>query len=206
MKKVRGVPMEPSPSSSSYPGGEEARARFKHMSLLQDYVELMKETEAKRKRSLKAKQNKLKLLAEVKFLRRKFKCLSQNPSQTTQYKLKKQTQEVPHSWLNGGHLPNQIIHDEVRISDTPSNGKEVATPRTSAVIDLNQVLLPNGEEMEEFHVNWEPVKANDTKKCLMEGETVANDLKLSVCRDVGNGANRVRKRKITWQDQVALKV
>lgn len=40
----------------------------------------------------------------------------------------------------------------------------------------------------------------------MEGDAMANDLKLSICRDVGHGSNQVVKRKITWQDQVALRV
>jgi hypothetical protein len=33
-----------------------------------------------------------------------------------------------------------------------------------------------------------------------------NDMKLSACRNVGNGSSRAGKRKITWQDQVALRV
>lgn len=33
-----------------------------------------------------------------------------------------------------------------------------------------------------------------------------NDIKLSVCRNLGEGSSRVGKRKITWQDQVALRV
>jgi len=33
-----------------------------------------------------------------------------------------------------------------------------------------------------------------------------NDIKLSVCRNVGNGSDRTVKRKISWQDQVVLRV
>lgn len=34
-----------------------------------------------------------------------------------------------------------------------------------------------------------------------------NDLKLSICRNVGDGStNRPGKRKISWQDPVALRV
>lgn len=37
-------------------------------------------------------------------------------------------------------------------------------------------------------------------------KAIANELKLSICRDVGTSGNRVGKRKISWQDQVALRV
>jgi len=33
-----------------------------------------------------------------------------------------------------------------------------------------------------------------------------HDMKLSVCRNVGNGSNSAVKRKISWQDQVVLRV
>lgn len=55
-------------------------------------------------------------------------------------------------------------------------------------------------------MEWEPLKVDKLNKCVTEGDLVANDLKLSICRDVGKGVNRAGKRKITWQDQVALKV
>lgn len=31
-----------------------------------------------------------------------------------------------------------------------------------------------------------------------------NDLKLSLCRNAGEGSSRVGKRKLSWQDSVAL--
>lgn len=33
-----------------------------------------------------------------------------------------------------------------------------------------------------------------------------NDLKLSICRSTGEGSSRGGKRKISWQDPVALRV
>ena len=50
------------------------------------------------------------------------------------------------------------------------------------------------------------LKMEKLKRSLMEGDAVANDLKLSVCRDVGTSSNPSSKRKISWQDQVALRV
>lgn len=37
-------------------------------------------------------------------------------------------------------------------------------------------------------------------------EMAGADLKLLICRDAGSGASRTGKRKISWQDQVALNV
>lgn len=42
------------------------------------------------------------------------------------------------------------------------------------------------------------------RKGSMEGDPV--DLKLSVCRGAGHGLSNLVAKKITWQDQVALRV
>lgn len=64
------------------------------------------------------------------------------------------------------------------------------------------------EEEEELQDNYEPLKMEEPKKLVMRGETDEqhNELKLAMCRNVGNGPNRVGKRKISWQDPVALEV
>lgn len=64
-----------------------------------------------------------------------------------------------------------------------------------------------GEE-EEFQANVEPFRREEPKKGLLKtaNEEQHNDMKLLVCRNIGNGSNRAGKRKITWQDQVALRV
>ncbi|XP_010942071.1 uncharacterized protein [Elaeis guineensis] len=208
MKKVRRVPlMESSPPSSSYmAAGEEARARFKYQGLLQDYEELVKESEAKKQKLQWAKQKKLRLSAEVKFLRRKYRCLLENPSQATLYRLKKQSRKMPSTSVCIYEQPNPIVQSEVPPKDRNHRAVEAAAPSTSTAIDLNQISSPNGEEMEEFQVGWEPLKLEKSKRYSTDGEGGANDLKLSICRDVGNNSNRVGKRKISWQDQVALRV
>ncbi|RRT41120.1 hypothetical protein GW17_00032544 [Ensete ventricosum] len=66
MKKGKRSAMESSPVSTYYPVSQEAKTRFRHQSLLQDYENLLKETEAKRRKLQKADQKKLKLLAEIK--------------------------------------------------------------------------------------------------------------------------------------------
>lgn len=208
MKRARRVPLlESSPSSSSYmAAGEEARARFKYQGLLQDYEELVKETEATNRKLQQTKEKKLRLLAEVKFLRRKYKSLSDNPSQVTPCRLKKQSRKMPSTSVSIYEPLNPIVQSEVPIKERNNRVMEAAAPSTSAVIDLNQVSLPNGVEMEEFQVGWEPLKLEKSRRCPIDGERGANDLKLSICRDVGNNSNRVGKRKISWQDQVALRV
>ncbi|XP_026666422.2 uncharacterized protein LOC103722143 isoform X2 [Phoenix dactylifera] len=202
MKKGRRVAMESSPSSASYLVGEDARAWFRHQSLLQDYEELLKETEAKRKQLQKAHQKKLKLLAEVRFLRKRYRCLMKNPSQKTTYRLKKQSPKIPAQVVCHGRASNPVTQEQVHQKDRSYIGREAAVPSTSAVLDLNQ----NGEEMKEFQVQWEPLKVGKLNKCSTEGDLAANDLRLSICRDVGKGVNRAGKRKLTWQDHVALKV
>lgn len=66
-----------------------------------------------------------------------------------------------------------------------------------------------GEDTEEYLSSFsvKPLKSDKLRKSLAEGSTVANDLNLSICRDVVNeSSNKVVKRKITWQDQLALRV
>ncbi|XP_008794363.1 uncharacterized protein LOC103710439 [Phoenix dactylifera] len=203
MRKVRRVPpMESSPSSSSYmTAGEEARARFRYEGLLQDYEELVKETEAKKKKLQQIKQKKLGLFAAVKFLRRKYKSLLETQSQATPYRLKKQTRKMQAS-VRLCRPPNAVVRSEVPTKHRNQRAMESSAPSTSAVIDLNQISLPNGEEMEEFHGRSEPLKMEKLKWCGRADD----DLKLPICGGVENNSNRVGKRKISWQDQVALRV
>lgn len=60
----------------------------------------------------------------------------------------------------------------------------------------------------ELQNNCEPLRMEEPKSFLIRGgsDEQLNDVKLSICRNVGNGPNRAGKRKISWQDQVALKV
>ncbi|KAJ3693345.1 hypothetical protein LUZ60_008825 [Juncus effusus] len=184
MKKLKRQPlMEPSPSSSFYHGGD---ASFKYQNLFQEYHELQKETEAKRKKLVKAKQRKLKLEAEIKFLSRKYKKLSENPSQMTWYRLKRQP--VPN-----GETSFQIKSNRISIRERKEKEERDFSRGSSGLIDLNQSCYPVGDEMDEFHVVNEPARGDKLKNYYVENE-------VSVCRE-GKG-----KRKITWQENVALRV
>ncbi|OAY74133.1 hypothetical protein ACMD2_14199 [Ananas comosus] len=191
MVKKRGkVPRELSPSSSCFPDDEYMpRTRLKRQNLLQDYEDSIKEIEAKNKKLQETKKKKLRLLGEIKFLRGKFKCFAKNPSQRTRCRIKKQSYK--------------IIDRKYIVAEAPSTSN-------SGVLDLNQVSFPviaekNSEGMD-YKVDREPLNIEKPKERIVDGSTVVNDIKLSVCRDLGNNSNRVGKRKITWQDQVALKV
>ncbi|RVW96153.1 hypothetical protein CK203_037751 [Vitis vinifera] len=78
-KKMKRMVMESSPHAVY----EDAKSRFKHQSLLQDFHELQKETEAMKKKLQSVNQNKLTLLAEVRFLRRRYKYLLKNMAPKT---------------------------------------------------------------------------------------------------------------------------
>ncbi|XP_042378202.1 uncharacterized protein LOC121976537 isoform X2 [Zingiber officinale] len=180
---------------------EEVKARSRHQSLLWDYGDLVEETEAKRKKLQIANQKKLKLLAEVKFLQRRYKSLSQNPSGTKQLRLKKKSQ----SQSLIGQPSNANAYPQLPAKDQRSKLRDADTPCTSALIDLNQI----GEDTEEYPSSFsvEPMKSDKLRKSLVEDNSVANDLNLSICRDVVHeSSNKVAKRKITWQDQLALRV
>ncbi|RRT36238.1 hypothetical protein B296_00044436 [Ensete ventricosum] len=177
MKKGKRSVMESSPASTYYPVTEEAKARFRHQSLLQDYEDLLK-------------------------------CLSVNPSGKTPFRLNKKPRSSQSPLLLTGRPSIPFFQRPAK--DQSFTARDATTPSTAAVIDLNQVSLPVtnvGEEMDEYQISLEPAKAdNRLRKSPVEGDAMANDLKLSICRDVGHGSNQVVKRKITWQDQVALRV
>ncbi|XP_065017214.1 uncharacterized protein LOC135679196 [Musa acuminata AAA Group] len=261
-KKMRKITKETSPSTSCSSFGDDARQRFKHQSLLQDYMELLKETEAKKKKLQETRLKKLQLLAEVRFLRRKYKTFSENPSQGIPFRLKKQSYRVPFpspsiysALLMSSLVPNEVptkgkqygvleaantsisvmesssvnprrfkkqshrnlcsslcVAQSMDVSiprEVPSQDKkyrvlEAVNTSTSPRFDKNQVSLMNGEEME-LQLKQDILKMGKLKRCSMNGGG-SNDLKLAMCRDVGNNSNRVSKRKISWQDQVALEV
>ncbi|MBA0793097.1 hypothetical protein Gohar_017529, partial [Gossypium harknessii] len=68
---------------SLYPIYEDQRNRFKNHSLTQDFDNLLKKTEAIRKRWQVLKDKKLTLLAEVEFFKRRQKFLMQNRTLNT---------------------------------------------------------------------------------------------------------------------------
>ncbi|KAK9280177.1 hypothetical protein L1049_013864 [Liquidambar formosana] len=157
---------------------EEARVRMKHQSLLQDYLELQKDFVSKKRKLQIAKQKRETILAEVRFLRRR---------QTYLLKIKSAKLEPEQDILQ---QKKSDIQRKMHIKERKYSAREAALKNLPPVLD-SEVILDGGEEEEggrkEQEV-WEPQRVEKKpKNCLI------ND-------------KRVGKKKISWQDQVALKV
>lgn len=189
-RKMKGVSFESSSSPFSY--DEESRNRFnKHQSLIQDFNELQKETDAMKKKLHKDKQRKLTLLAEVRFLRRRYKFLMRSQSPNTP----------------------RIDRDLVRSQAPMSHKESYRMPKPSPVLDLNQIS--NGEDdVGDYYVSHHPEPPMRMEKKpkrsysrrVEQQQQHPSDANMLVCREVMNGSSRPGKRKISWEDQVALKV
>ncbi|KAJ4958442.1 hypothetical protein NE237_025553 [Protea cynaroides] len=133
-KKMKRVAMDSSPS---YMVDKEAQTRFKFQSLMQDYQDLLKETEALKSQLQRTKQKKSTLTAEVRFLRRRYKHLVavQSPKNPTEPD------------------PPRLMNPEIRgepLGEKRSYREKKAPLPNHSVFDLNQVST--GEDDEEFQV------------------------------------------------------
>ncbi|KAJ7979596.1 Ribosomal RNA small subunit methyltransferase G [Quillaja saponaria] len=254
--KMKGVVSVESPSYAVY---EDPRTRFRHMSLLQDYEELEKETEAMKSKLQNLKLRKSTLSAEVRFLRRRYKYLKENQYPKPQLKQdiakppkfetraptitkgrnynRKGSILRPSVIVSGLNNPKERNYNRVdrkvqklapvldlnqnarNLSGTDAgfvnyapmldlnkeeqiySGKE-STKQRAPIFDLNQI----SREEEELQGNPELLRIEEPKKSIQRGliDEKLNETKLSVCRNLGNGSSRAGKRKISWQDQVAL--
>ncbi|CAN0838342.1 hypothetical protein LINGRAHAP2_LOCUS2106 [Linum grandiflorum] len=258
MKRMKkGLAVTPLPAAAT--AYEDPRIRFKRQSLMQDYDELFKETEAKRQRIEVMRKKKATLMAEVKFLRRKFNHLTENqiPQNPKPDQSLSQSQMKSKKVRNKGTM-NSISHDlsqpalrfdSNRKGRVMHSGKELikrdsvdlkkkqkmshkgrreAALRNSGMIpdlnvkerkdaqvgnnapffDLNQISM----EEEELQSNAEMMITMKEEPKMINSlgggieEHVHKDVKLLVCRNLGNGSSRGGKRKISWQDPVALRV
>nr|XP_043624002.1 uncharacterized protein LOC122595654 [Erigeron canadensis] len=99
--------------------------------------------------------------------------------------------------MHGVNLNQRVIGNmspgaEFSQKESGISGKEAAVQARAPIFDLNQISM---EEEEEAQESFEDQRKEQT------------DLKLSICRNVGDGStNRSGKRKISWQDPVALRV
>ncbi|XP_049933016.1 uncharacterized protein LOC116251152 isoform X2 [Nymphaea colorata] len=96
---------------------------FKHQSLKQDFDDLFRQTQALRAKLHEAKEKRLRLVAEVRFLWRKHKLLSSNSSQTTQ-----NVNQVESLEAGSGSGRRRRSYKE----------EEVAASRSHPLLDLNQ--------------------------------------------------------------------
>ncbi|KGN65169.1 hypothetical protein Csa_019695 [Cucumis sativus] len=255
MKKMKGV-------VSQYPVYEDSKTRFKHQSLLQDYHDLEKETGTVKRKLQMMKQKKMTLMAEVRFLRKRYEYLMKNQPSTKdhysnvetvqQKQWKNQVANNNKKGKNGGRRRTALkplptisdINQKERIdmplqNSTPipvldlnqkaktSSRKKASQHNSTPVFDLNQKermcsgrdasernitpffdLNQISIEEEELQTHYEPLRVDELKKSLLRGgnDEQQNDIKISACRSIGDGPSRAGKRKISWQDQVALRV
>uniref|UniRef100_A0ACD6A3X1 Uncharacterized protein n=1 Tax=Avena sativa TaxID=4498 RepID=A0ACD6A3X1_AVESA len=163
-------------------------------SFLLFFLRLNQKTSAKKNRLHTEKLRKQRLLAEVKFLRRRYKSMSENPSQTVVYRVKNPAM--------GGPASRATVWDDRQrsVQAVGSSGKALRAqqqwrhpaPRVSPFIDLNETCEPSSEEIEEFHGYQQSVAA-----CPSDMKTAA------AFWDVRNPAARAGERKISWQDHLA---
>lgn len=285
-KKSKGVVLD---STAPYGIGvyEDAKARLKYQTLMQDYEELQKEADVMKSKLEASKQRKLMLAAEVRFLRKRREYLvktkttnsfkEQSPVEAPgllkrakitkeqaligkEASLKKKLAPLSDGFpvsdqprkkkIYGGKeakghslslISTQVSdlnhkgmkHTRKEVNTTPISdrnpkermfGANDATVRNStAAFDLNQDTAPSEREaslptrapifdLNEISTGDEDfqssVELEEARKSLMRGmnEEQQNDVKLSVCRNAGESSSRGGKRKISWQDPVALRV
>ncbi|KAL4295685.1 hypothetical protein GQ457_12G019810 [Hibiscus cannabinus] len=149
---------------------EETRARLKHQALLQEFLDLQKEFVSKKKKLPVMNQKRDTLLAEVRFLRRRYNCLSMIKSQEYEQQQDFVQSQNPNLQSNMAK-PNSLV-----INEAGERGH----------IDLN-VIHEGGSGRNQGDVQAPLRKKKKPKNCLINGK-------------------RVGKKKISWQDPVALKV
>ncbi|EYU35345.1 hypothetical protein MIMGU_mgv1a012563mg [Erythranthe guttata] len=235
-------------STPSYGGVLDPKSMLKHQNLMQDYQDLQKEADVMTNNLEAARQRKLILAAEVRFLRQRYKYLMErknvnppqeqihehapNPHKQTKLRKEPNPKKKPSvvkqvSLIDASpitdHRPRKKISlhggkEATRqnstlmftpVSDSNHRGtihvrKEYLAPNLIPILGRNQNerMLFGDEDIQQS--NYEAVK-----KSLMRGvnEEEQNELKLSImCRNGGEGSSRVGKRKISWQDPVALRV
>lgn len=155
--------------------GEEASAKLKQQRLLEDYLEVQKEFVSKKKKLQIAKQKREILLAEVRFLRRRHEHL----------KLRSEKLEV-----NQGLVARENSSAQSRmLANNVNHGvNEVSSNKLPPVLVAHPIL---GDE------DWDRERKEEV---VLESLRVEKKRKNHTITE-----KRVGKKKISWQDQVALK-
>ncbi|KAI3701607.1 hypothetical protein L6452_26804 [Arctium lappa] len=145
-KKMKRVAFDSSPHVLY----EDVRARFKHQTLLQDFLELQQETEVARNKLMDLKQKKLTLQAQVRFLRRRHKFLLKEKASTLQEQVfaKPQPTQFTKSKKDIDHSKKQST-----LRKLPPTEKKKKTPRTipSPEFDLNLEISLHGVKEQSIH-------------------------------------------------------
>jgi len=148
-----------------------------------------------------------------RFLRKRYKSMSENPSQTIVCRVRNPAMRpacctAAAAWANDAH------HRSVQAIGSSSRSQLVQwrqddSPRPSPVIDLNEACEPGYEmEMGDHHGYGEPLGIDKVRRYPMEGVTAAgpSEVRIPAFWDARSPAGRAGKRKISWQDKLALRV
>ncbi|CAD6224955.1 unnamed protein product [Miscanthus lutarioriparius] len=192
VRRSKGKKRPQQPAAPAKRGSSGSGDRFR--TLWRDYHDLLQETEAKKKRLASTKRRNLALLAEVKFLRRKYQSFLKGGSQQKHYKLKKQARYMP-SPLGSNKATSLADHGA---------GTEVPSTSKNPNLHLNQDSVPNdvGNDCQGQQGHPEVEKFDQVG---VDEDMMTADVKLSVCRDTGNSPASEGKRTVPWQDRLALK-
>ncbi|CAA6670255.1 unnamed protein product [Spirodela intermedia] len=198
-KKARRAPAEAPPTHAYLApvAGDDARGMFRLQGLMQDYDDLLKEAEAKRKRLHMDRQRALKLTDE-RIHPCSLKVKSARPKNTP--KAPKNRARKNSTLLNTSPQSEEL---PPRQRQRSRREKDPAVPTNAAVLDLNQISLPGFSVTAERGGRRRRISGRMGSHPM---EMAGGDLKLLICRDAGSGTSRTGKRKISWQDQVALNV
>ncbi|KAG5080844.1 hypothetical protein JHK86_004909 [Glycine max] len=190
MKKMKGVvPMEP-----PYEVYQDQRARLRHQSLLQDYEDLHKETEAMRRKLQATKQKKFMLEDEVRFLRQRYNYLLKHPilkPQPKQQVVKPQKLKIQAPIISKGknynkkepnlrpHHPASHLNSNGRIS----NVADVPLKKTGHLFDLNLNARSSSKKDASINISGPPVlnlnhkeRINSSKEATKKSVTPFFDL------------------------------
>ncbi|KAL4285516.1 hypothetical protein GQ457_16G000410 [Hibiscus cannabinus] len=154
---------------------QETRARLKHQTLLQEFLDLQKEFVSKKKKLQAKNQRRDVLLAEVRFLRQRYNYLSVIKSQEYGRQQHSVQSQNP-------HLQSKMVKPKSLVINEAGERRPSPLPD----IDLN-VVHEEGSGRNKGDVHGPLIKEKKPKNRLVNGK-------------------RVGKKKISWQDPVALKV
>lgn len=174
--------------------GREFGGGDRFLALWRDYHDLRQEMEVKKRKIESANRRKLGLLAEVKFLRRRYKSLVKYTSQQPNYKVKGQDQQI--QYPVGINEPSAFADHGVG-TGMPSTSKNTN-------LDLNQDSVMNDKGFDRRGHQGYP-KLGNFDQDVVDEELMTNDVKFSVCsRNTGNSPSSDDKRTNSWQDRLAL--
>lgn len=174
----------PPPSAAPPPPVQAGRGRDRFESLWRDYHDLLKETEAKKRRLERINQRKLGLLAEVKFLRKKYSSFAKDDSEPHHRPKKKKAKQIPST---------------LGINEGPSTSKNTN-------VDLNHDSAMQNAEGAGCQGYQDHPELGKHDQAGVEENMMTSNVNLSVYRDTENSPSSDDKRATAWQDRVALQV